>query len=101
MRIQLAGEGGKNAAAAGAAVGVKPTSTNPLVITRQIIAQDGVRALYKGWSAALLRQVSEEHACEDNMQRAHAMQLRECNAALHDACHDNKAATAVCVMCDV
>eukprot|EP01084_Bolivina_argentea_P305418 527618_1 len=44
VRIQLQGEGGGT------------VTTNPLKIGSQIIAQDGVRGLYRGLSAAILRQ---------------------------------------------
>jgi len=45
-RIQLAGESGAKG------------STNPITITKQIIAQDGVKGMYAGMSAGLLRQAT-------------------------------------------
>jgi len=45
-RIQLAGEGGAKG------------SANPITITKQIIAQDGVKGMYAGLSAGLLRQAT-------------------------------------------
>lgn len=46
VRIQLAGEGGAKG------------TTNPITLAKQIIAKDGVGALYTGLSAGLLRQAT-------------------------------------------
>jgi len=46
VRIQLQGEGGSK------------VQVNPVAIARQIIAQEGVKGLYTGLSAGLLRQAT-------------------------------------------